>query len=100
MGLVNAGKMAEAVKLGTKEMQDEWNKMPKEDRDMMSGMMKEMSKTAEQFSADIKAHGVLSVDGNKATLTVTQEEKSGSGTTTSTMSQEYRIDGASCLISG
>jgi hypothetical protein len=33
MGLVNSGKMAEAVKLGTAEMQAEWNAMPAEDHD-------------------------------------------------------------------
>src|SRR5436853_6436340 len=38
MGLVHAGKMEEATKLGTQEMQDQWKAMPEEDRKMMSGM--------------------------------------------------------------
>ena len=99
MGLVNTGKMEEAVKLGTKEMQAEWNAMPKEDRDMMSGMMKEMSSTEADHAAAIKANGVLTVDGESATLTVKQEIKEESGTSTSTMSQKFRIAGATCAIS-
>ncbi len=99
MGLVHAGKVAEAVKLGTAEMQAEWNALPAEDREMMSGMMKEMAQTEEAFSADIKAFGVLVVDGKSASLTVTKETKDENGTSTSTMTQKYVIDGASCAIS-
>jgi hypothetical protein len=43
MGLTHAGKMDEANKLTTKEMQEQWKAMPAKDRTMMSGMMKEMS---------------------------------------------------------
>jgi len=99
MGLVHAGKMAEAVKLGAKEMQDEWNKMPAEDREMMSGMMKEMSQSEADFSAEIKAHGVLAVDGGKATLTVTKKTEDASGSGTETMTQKYVIDAKGCWIS-
>ena len=98
MGLVHAGKMEEATKLGTPEMQDEWKKMPAEDQKMMSGMMKEMSKTEAQFSADIKASGVLVVEGDTATLTVKQEHKDANGSSTETWTQRYVIDGARCLI--
>jgi hypothetical protein len=98
MGLVHAGKMEEATKLGTPEMQDEWKKMPAEDQKMMSGMMKEMSKTEAQFSADIKASGVLVVEGDTATLTVKQEHKDDNGTSTETMTQKYKISGNTCLI--
>src|SRR5512132_4057703 len=59
MGLAHAGKMDEANKLATKEMQEQWKNMPAKDRTMMSGMMKEMSSTEEQFSNDIKTNGVL-----------------------------------------
>lgn len=99
MGLVHAGKMDEATKLGTQKMQDEWKAMPAADREMMSGMMKEMSKTEAQFAADIKAHGLLVVEGNSGTLTVTQEHKDANGSGTSTMTQRYVIDGDKCLIS-
>src|SRR5215472_13776237 len=53
MGLVHAGKMDEANKLSTKQMQDQWQKMPAKDREMMSGMMKQMSATEQDFSNDI-----------------------------------------------
>lgn len=102
MGLVHAGKMEEATKLGTKEMQEQWKSMPAEDQKMMSGMMKEMSKTEAQFSADIKASGVLVVEGDTgdtATLTVKQEHKDDNGTSTETMTQRYKINGKTCLIS-
>jgi hypothetical protein len=99
MGLVHAGKMEDAMKLGTKEMQDYWKGMSDEDRKMMSGMLKEMSKTEAQFSADIKSSGLLVVEGDKATLTVTKEHKDANGSGTSTITQRYRLDGATCLIS-
>ena len=99
MGLVHAGKMDEATKLGTQKMQDEWKALPAGDREMMSGMMKEISKTEAQFAADIKAHGLLVVEGDSGTLTVTQEHKDANGSNTSTMTQRYVIDGDKCLIS-
>ena len=99
MGLVNSGKMTEAVKLGTPEMQAEWNAMPKEDREMMTGMMKEMSVSSAQFTKDIEAGGLLVVDGAAATLTVTQEHKDENGTSTGTMTQKFKLDGATCRIS-
>jgi hypothetical protein len=98
MGLVHAGKIDEAAKLGTKEMQDQWKAMPAGDRTMMSDMMKQMSQTEAQFSTEIKAHGLLAVEGNKATLTIKQEHKDANGTSTETMTQEYVVDGANCWI--
>ncbi|HXM70451.1 MAG TPA: hypothetical protein VN970_04915, partial [Thermoanaerobaculia bacterium] len=82
MGLVHAGKMDEATKLGSKEMQEQWKALPAADRTMMSGLMKETSKTEAQFSAEIKSGGLLVVEGNKATLTVKQEHKDANGTST------------------
>ncbi len=99
MGLVNAGKMAEAVKLGTAEMQAEWNAMPAEDRTMLTDMMKEMSVTAAELKKDIETGGLLVVDGADATLTVKQEHKDENGTSTGTMTQKFKIDGATCRIS-
>jgi len=99
MGLVHAGKMEEAGKLGTQEMQDQWKAMPAKDRAMMAEMMKEMSKTAEQLTADIRAGGSLVIEGNKATLTIKQERKDANGTVTDTLTQSYKLDGAVCRIS-
>ena len=99
MGLVNAGKMAEAVKLGTAEMQAEWNAMPAEDRTMLTDMMKEMSVTSAELEKDIQSGGLLVVDGADATLTVKQEHKDENGTSTGTMTQKFKIDGATCRIS-
>jgi len=98
MGLVHAGKMEEAGKLGTQEMQDQWKAMPAKDRTMMTEMMKEMSKTEEQFAADIKAGGNLVIEGSKATLTVKQEHKDANGTVADTLTQSYKLDGAVCRI--
>ena len=99
MGLTHAGKMEEANKLTTKEMQDQWKAMPAKDKTMMSGMMKEMSKTEDQYSADIKANGVVVVDGPTAMLTVKKTTKDKSGSSTSTMTQNFKIDGSTCLVS-
>jgi hypothetical protein len=99
MGLVHAGRMEEAGKLGTQEMQDQWKAMPAKDRTMMAEMMKEMSKTEEQFAADIKSGGSLVIEGNKATLTIKQEHKDANGTVTDTLTQSYKIDGSVCRIS-
>jgi hypothetical protein len=99
MGLVHAGKIDEASKLGTPEMQAQWKAMPAKDREMMSGMMKDMSKPETQFAADIKAGGVLVVDGKNATLTIKQEHKDANGTSSDTLTQKYVLDGKTCLIS-
>jgi hypothetical protein len=99
MGLVHAGKMDEATGLGTKEMQEQWKALPAADRSMMVEMMKGTSKTEAQLAAEIKAGGVLAIDGKQATLTVKQEHKDANGTSSETFTQSYVIDGASCLIS-
>jgi len=99
MGLTHAGKFDEANKLSTKEMQDQWKAMPAKDRTMMSGMMKDMSETEEQYTADIKAGGVLVIDGQDATLTVQKKTKDANGTSTSTITQKFKLDGGQCLIS-
>jgi hypothetical protein len=99
MELVHTGKMEEATKLGTKEMQDQWKAMPAKDRDMMSTMMKEMSEPGAQLSAEIKSNGLLEVEGTGATLTVKKEHKDASGTSSETWSQKYVLDKGACLIS-
>ena len=99
MGLVHAGNIIEAVKLGTKEMQDEWKAMPEEDRLMLSAMMNKMSLSEAEFSAQIKANGLLVADGPSVTLTVKQETKDDNGTSTSTMTQKFKMDGTACRVS-
>jgi hypothetical protein len=98
MGFAHAGKMDEANKLTTKEMQDQWKAMPAKDQTMMSGMMKEMSQTEADYSADIKSSGVLVVDGPAATLTVSKTTKDKNGTSTSTTTQNFKVDGNQCLV--
>ena len=99
MGLVHAGKIDDANKLTTKEMQDQWKAMPAKDRSMMSGMMKEMSQAEAQYAADIKTSGLLVIDGQAATLTVKKTTKDANGTSTSTTTQNFKLSGAECLIS-
>jgi hypothetical protein len=98
MGLIHAGKIDEASKLGTKEMQDQWKALPAKDRTAMSGMMKEMSKPEAQFADEIKAGGLLVVDGKSATLTVEQHSKDANGSVDDKMTQKYVLDGGKCLI--
>jgi hypothetical protein len=99
MGLTHAGKFDEANKLTTKEMQDQWKAMPAKDRTMMMDMGKEMSQTEEQYTADIKANGVLVVDGATATLTVQKKTKDANGSSTSTTTQNFKLNGNECLVS-
>ena len=99
MGLVHQGKIDDANMLATKEMQEQWKAMPAKDRTMMSGMMKETSQTSDQYAAAIKANGVLVVDGANAVLTVKKTTKDKNGSSTETMTQKFRIDGAQCMIS-
>lgn len=99
MGLIHDGKTDEAFKLGTPEMQAKWKSLPDKDRAMMLEMMKQMSKTAAQFAAEIKAGGLLAVDGRSATLTVTHEQKDANGSGSDTLTQSYVLDGKTCLIS-
>lgn len=98
MGLVHAGKMDEANKLSTKEMQAQWQKMPAKDREMMTGMMKQMSSSEQDFASDIKSSGVLSVDGQNATLNVKKTTKDKNGSSTSTMTQRFKMEGGQCLV--
>jgi hypothetical protein len=99
MGLVHAGKFDEANKLTTKEMQEQWKATPAKDRAMIADMAKEMSQSDEQYTADIKANGVLVVDGQTATLTVQKKTKDANGTSTSTIKQNFKLDGGECLVS-
>ena len=99
MGLTHAGKFDEANKLSTKEMQDQWKAAPAKDRAMMMDMGKELSQTEEQYTADIKTGGVLVVDGPSATLTVQKKTKDANGTSTSTTTQSFKLNGSECLVS-
>ena len=99
MGLLHAGKFDEANKLSTKEMQAQWAAMPAKVRAMMSAMSKEMSPTESQFAADIKSNGVLVIDGTSAELTVQKTTKDANGTSTSTTTQGFQLNGNECLIS-
>ena len=98
MGYVHAGNMDEANKLSTPEMQAQWKAMPAKDRTMMTGMMKDMSQTEAQYSADIKSGGVLTVDGADAVLTVKKTTKDANGSSNSTMTQNFKLAGNQCMI--
>ena len=98
MGLLKAGKIDEANKLSTKEMQDRWKAMPAKDREMMTKMAMGMSESEAQHSAGIKAGGVLVIDGDKGTLTVTKKTQDASGSSTNTTTQEFRLNGGECLV--
>jgi hypothetical protein len=98
MGLVHAGNMAEANKLTTPEMQAQWKAMPDKDRTMMTGMMKDMSQTEAAYAADVKSNGVLTVDGGNANLVVKKTTKDANGTSTTTQTQKFKVDGGTCMI--
>ena len=99
MGLLKAGKIDEANKYSTKEMQDRWKSMPAKDREMMTKMAMGMSESEAQYSASIKAGGVLVVDGDSGKLTVVKKTQDANGSSTSTTTQEFRLNGGECLVS-
>ena len=98
-GLLHTGKFDEANKISTKEMQDQYKAMPAKDREMMNGMAKMMTPDEATFAATIKASGVLVVDGASATLTTKTTTKNANGSSTETTTQNFRIDGGTCLVS-
>lgn len=100
MGLVHAGKMDEATRLGNQAMQDDWKEMEADDRKMMGEVMQGLSSSEAQFSADIKKVGLLVIDGKSGTLTVKKETKGKEGSGSRTQRQRYEIDGATCRIAG
>ena len=73
--------------------------MPEHDRLGTSIKMNMMSLPAADFSTEIKASGLLVIDGPSATLTVKKERKGPDGTVTPTITQNLKIDGTACLIS-
>jgi hypothetical protein len=99
VGYLHTGNFNEANKLTTKEMQEQWKTMPEKDRSMMQSMAKEMTPSAEQFTAALKATGVLVVDGSAATLTTKKTTKDKNGSTTETTTQNFKINGSECLVS-
>ncbi len=99
MGLLNAGDVAGANKLSTVAMQKRWAAMPQKDRAMMADMAKSMSMPPDRYAAAIRASGVLTVDGNTATLKVTQTQKDANGSSTSTTEQAFAMEGGQCLVS-
>ena len=99
VGFLHAGKFEDANKLTTKEMQDQWKAMPAKDKSMMQSMAKEVTPSEAEFTAAIKATGVLVVDGPAATLTTKKTTKDKNGTATETTTQNFKITGNECLIS-
>lgn len=98
MSLMHAGKIAEAVKLGTKQMQADWKAMPADDRKMMSEMMQTFSVADADFRADIQKYGVLSVDGDHATLTITKAMKDANGSNTETKTVHLQMEDGSWRV--
>jgi hypothetical protein len=98
MGLIHAGKFEEMVKLSGKKAQEEWKAMPANDKRLLMDLAQQTSQTEEQYSADIKAYGLLVVDGASATLTVkkTTKDKSG-GTSNEETEQTFKIDAGRCV---
>ena len=98
MGLLNQGKMDEAQALATPETRAKWEQVPAADRTVMTSLSKAVSPTEAEFAADIKSHGVLTVDGSAATLTVVKKTADASGSSTSTMTMRFKTEGGGCLV--
>lgn len=99
MGLIHAGKFDDANKLSTKELQEQWKTMPAKDKTMMTGLMKELAEPEAKFAAGIKADGVLVENGQDATLTVKKVVKDANGSSTTTTTHQFKMNGGECLVS-
>ena len=99
MAKIHAGKFDEAFALGTPEMLKEWKAVPADQRQMMTEMMQKMTSSEADYKKQIEAGGVLTIDGTKGTLTVTEETKDENGTSKSTQTQNFEIHDKTCLIS-
>ena len=53
----------------------------------------------QELWTEIKANGVLVADDQNATLTVQKKTKDASGTSTTTTTQNFKLDGGQCLVS-
>jgi hypothetical protein len=84
MALMHAGKIDDAVKMGTKAMQADWKALPDEDRKMMSEMMQHFAVPDAEFRAEVEKFGTLTVDGDKASLVVEKKTQDDSSNSTET----------------
>ena len=73
--------------------------MPAKDKTELSGLAKAMSPPQEQFTAQVKAGGVLVVDAGSATLTTKTTTKDANGSSTETTTQKFKLNGGECLVS-
>jgi hypothetical protein len=92
MSLMHAGKVEEAVQLGSKAMQEQWAAMSADDRKMMGEMMKAFAVADAEFKKSVSSFGVLSVDGNDATLVVKEEKSDSTGKSTSTQTMRLTLE--------
>jgi hypothetical protein len=92
MSLMHAGKVEEAVKLGSKAMQEQWAAMSADDRKMMGEMMKAFATADAEFKKSVAAFGVLTVDGGDATLVVKEEKNDPNGKSTSTQTMRLTFE--------
>jgi hypothetical protein len=98
MGLTHAGKVEEAVALGTPDLQQEWRELPSQERATIVDLMRTMSRSSDAHAADIAAHGRLAVAGDSATLTITKSLRDASGSSSETFTQRFLLDQSRCAI--
>lgn len=98
MGLLSQGKFEEANKLSTKALQDRWMATPAKERAMMADLAKEMSPSESEYTAMVKAGGLLVVDDKAGKLTVTQKSQDASGSSTRTITTKFAVSGGECLM--
>jgi hypothetical protein len=98
IGLLKQGKMDEANALTTPELRQQWEKAPAAEKAAVGALSKAMAPTEAEYAASIRSHGVLTINGTAATLKVEKKTSSGAGSSTSTTSQSFRINGATCEV--
>ena len=93
MALLFEGKFDESMKWSNREYDERYAALPADRKKRMAATMKEFAVADAKFRTDIQRLGVLTIDGNKATLTLKESTDHGGGVvTTSGLEQRFTFE--------
>ena len=93
MALLFAGKFEESMKWSNREYNERYAALPADRKKKMGATMKEFAVADAKFRADIQKLGVLTIDGDKATLTLKESTDAGGGAmVTSGLEQRFAFE--------
>jgi hypothetical protein len=93
MVLLAAGKFEESLKLSNREYNERYASLPADRKAKMAVTMKQYAVADEKFRSNIQKLGVLTIDGDKATLTTKEVTDLGGGQTVSSgLEQRFTLE--------